>query len=105
MLKPIKKNIQEKTSVNAGGEQHVVYKDKNGNIMATHPRQDKGEYDTIDLTTKSKAKNIREGVEAVKKWHRENPYVRGLASPQTIKKMFKSKQNVSSLAKERRKES
>lgn len=93
-----KKNIQEKATVKAGGEEHVVYKDKNGSIMASHPDQDKGKYDTVDLTTKSGAKNIREGVQAVKEWHKRNPSLRGLASPQTVKKLFKKKQDVSSMA-------
>jgi hypothetical protein len=65
-----KKNIQEKSTVKAGGEEHVVYKDKNGSIMTSHPNQDKGKYDTVDLTTKSGATNIREGVQAVKEWEK-----------------------------------
>lgn len=84
-----KKNIQDKAIVNAGGEEHVVYKDKNGSIMTSHPYQDKGKYDTIDLTTKSGASTVREGVEAVKNWHKKNSMIKGLASPETVKKLFK----------------
>lgn len=93
MLKPnnSKKNIQEKTTVKAGGENHVVYKDKDGSIMTSHPNQDKGKYDTIDLTTKSGASNIREGVEDVKNWHKKHSAMKGLASPETVKRMFKKK--------------
>ena len=95
MLKPDnKKNIQEKATVKAGGETHVVYKDKNGNIMSSHPGQDKGKYDNIDLTTKSGAKTVKEGVEAVKRWHKMNPSLKGLASPMTVRKMFKKKENL-----------
>jgi len=67
--------------VSAGGEKHIVYKKTNkigkgkpGDIMVNHPTKDKGEWDTIDLTKKAGAKSVREGVAAVKKWHKENPY-------------------------------
>ena len=70
-----------KTKVSAGGEKHVVYKKTNkigkgkpGDIMVNHPTTDKGKWDTIDLTQKSGAKTVKQGVAAVKKWHRENPY-------------------------------
>ena len=70
-----------KVKVTAGGEKHVVYKKttkkgegKVGNIMVNHPTKDKGEWDTIDLTAKGRAKTIKQGVAATKKWHKENPY-------------------------------
>lgn len=70
-----------KAKVSAGGEKHVVYKKtvargegKVGNVMVNHPTTDKGKWDTIDLTKKAGAKTVKQGVAAVKKWHRENPY-------------------------------
>lgn len=70
-----------KARVSAGGEKHVVYKKtvargkgKVGDIMVNHPTTDKGKWDTIDLTKKAGAKTVKQGVAAVKKWHRENPY-------------------------------
>ncbi|NBS70625.1 hypothetical protein EBT31_17170 [bacterium] len=70
-----------KVKVTAGGEKHVVYKKttkrgegKVGNIMVNHPTKDKGEWDTIDLTAKGRAKTIKQGVAATKKWHKDNPY-------------------------------
>jgi hypothetical protein len=75
--------MAKKIKVTAGGEKHVVYKKesatglgkgKKGNIMVTHPTSDKGKWDTIDLTQKSKAKTVKQGVASVKKWHKENPY-------------------------------
>lgn len=42
--------------------------------MVNHPTKDKGKWDTIDLTNIAKSKTIEEGVAAVKKWHKENPY-------------------------------
>jgi hypothetical protein len=70
-----------KVSVTAGGEKHVVYKKttkrgegKVGNIMVNHPTKDKGEWDTIDLTAKGRAKTVKQGIADTKRWHRENPY-------------------------------
>ena len=69
-----------KVKVMAGGEKHVVYKAaKNttkgtkGDIIVNHPTKDKGKWDTINLTRKGKAKTVKQGVAATKKWHRDNP--------------------------------
>jgi len=70
----------KKVKVTAGGEKHVVYKKttkkgegKVGNIMVNHPTKDKGQWDTIDLTAKGRAKTVKQGVAATKKWHKDNP--------------------------------
>jgi hypothetical protein len=67
--------------VTADGEKHRIYKKttkrgegKPGNIMVNHPTKDKGQWDTIDLTKKSGAKTIKQGIAATRKWHKENPY-------------------------------
>ncbi len=64
----------------AGGEKHVVYKaskktskGKPGDVMVNHPTMDKGKWDTINLTKKGKAKTVKQGVAATKKWHKDNP--------------------------------
>ena len=66
----------------AGGEKHKVYRKESptgngegvkGHIMVTHPTMDKGEWDTIDLTEKSGARTVAEGIAATRKWHEENP--------------------------------
>ena len=69
-----------KVKVKAGGENHVVYKSaKNttkstkGDIIVNHPTMDKGKWDTINLTRIGKAKTVKQGVAATKKWHRDNP--------------------------------
>lgn len=71
----------KKLKVSAGGEEHVIYKKttkrgegKVGNIMVNHPTKDKGIWDTIDLTKKTGAKTIKQGIASTKKWHKENPY-------------------------------
>ena len=75
--------MAQKKKVTADGEKHIVYKKtsptgvgkgKKGHIMVNHPTKDKGEWDTIDLTEKAKAKTVAQGVAATKKWHKENPY-------------------------------
>ena len=70
-------------TLNTGGENHRIYvkttnrgEGKKGNIMVNHPTMDKGMWDTIDLTKKSGATTIAQGVAATKKWHRENPYIK-----------------------------
>lgn len=69
-----------KVKVVAGGEKHVVYKAtkksakaKPGDIVVNHPTKDKGKWDTINLTKKAKAKTVKQGVAATKKWHKDNP--------------------------------
>ena len=59
------------------GEYHRVYRNAEGDIMVNHPKEDKGKWDTINLTDKSDANTIAEGVASVKKWHKENPYAFG----------------------------
>jgi len=69
-----------KVTVMAGGEKHVVYKSaknytkgRKGDIIVNHPTKDKGKWDTINLTRKGKAKTVKQGVAATKKWHKDNP--------------------------------
>jgi len=69
-----------RVTVMAGGEKHVVYKSaknytkgRKGDIIVNHPTKDKGKWDTINLTRKGKAKTVKQGVAATKKWHRDNP--------------------------------
>jgi hypothetical protein len=66
-------------TVTTGGEKHRVYKKttkrgegKVGDIMVNHPTKDKGSYDTISLTRVAKAKTVKQGVAAEKKWHKKN---------------------------------
>jgi hypothetical protein len=61
------------TFLTAGDEYHRIYKNAEGDIMVNHPKEDKGKWDTINLTDKAGANTIAQGVAATKKWHRENP--------------------------------
>ena len=75
--------MKVKVRFRSGGENHIVYKKTSptglgkgvkGHIMVNHPTTDKGKWDTIDLTEKAGARTVKDGVEATKKWHKENPY-------------------------------
>lgn len=59
--------------ITVDGEYHKVYENKDGDIVVNHPKEDKGKWDTINLTDKANAKTVADGVKSVKKWHKENP--------------------------------
>ncbi len=73
--------MANKAIVKAGGQTHKVFKKKvdrgigdKGDIVVDHTAgPSAGKWDKINLTEKSKAKTIKQGVASVKKWHRENP--------------------------------
>lgn len=83
------------TFLTAGGEYHRIYKNAEGDIIVNHPKEDKGKWDTINLTDKADAKTIAEGVAATKKWHKENPtYLQGgtINMKRSLKKYKKGSQ-------------
>jgi len=67
--------------VKAGGQTHKVFKKKvdkgigdKGDIVVDHTAGiPAGKWDKINLTKKSRAKTIKQGVASVKKWHKDNP--------------------------------
>jgi hypothetical protein len=69
------------TIVKAGGQTHKVFKKKvdkgigdKGDIVVDHTAGiPAGKWDKINLTNKSKAKTVKQGVASVKKWHKDNP--------------------------------
>ena len=82
----LKYNFQDGGEVNFtyAGENHRVYEKESptgngkgieGHIMVNHPTENKGKWDTIDLTkiTNGKVKTVPQGVASTKKWHKENP--------------------------------
>ncbi len=63
-----------KLIVKAGGQTHKVFKNKKGDIVVDHTAgPSAGKWDKINLTKKSKAKTVKQGVASVKKWHKDNP--------------------------------
>lgn len=68
-------------TVKAGGQTHKVFKKKvdkgigdKGDIIVDHTAGiPAGKWDKINLTKKSRAKTVKQGVASVKKWHRDNP--------------------------------
>lgn len=67
--------------VKVGGQTHKVFKKKvdkgigdKGDIVVDHTAGiPAGKWDKINLTNKSKAKTVKQGVASVKKWHKDNP--------------------------------
>jgi len=71
------------TVVKVGGQTHKVFKNKKGDVVVDHTAgRPAGKWDKINLTEKSKAKTVKQGVASVRKWHRENPMMKnGGSSP------------------------
>ena len=70
--KPVKIGIQipgKKAKVT-----HKVYKDKKGDVIVDHTNTNQGKWDKINLTKKGGSKTVRQGVKAVKSWHKNNPH-------------------------------
>ena len=69
------------TVVKVGGQTHKVFKKKvdkgignKGDIVVDHTAgPSAGKWDKINLTKKSKAKTVKQGVASVRKWHKDNP--------------------------------
>lgn len=53
---------------------HKVSKNKKGDVVVEHTNRDMGKYDKINLTKKGGAKTVKQGVKAVKDWHKQNPH-------------------------------
>ena len=60
--------------VSIQGVKHSIKKNKSGDVVVEHTNINNGKYDKINLTKKAKAKTIKEGIKATKKWHSKNPY-------------------------------
>jgi len=67
--------------VKVGGQTHKVFKKKvdkgigdKGDVVVDHTAgPSAGKWDKINLTKKSRAKTVKQGIASVRKWHRENP--------------------------------
>jgi len=62
--------------INTGGTEHVVKRNKKGEVVVHHPKVSAGKYDKINLTKMAKVKTIEEGVKATKEWHKDNPHMK-----------------------------
>lgn len=73
--------MANKAVVKVGGQTHKVFKKKvdkgigdKGDIVVDHTAgRPAGKWDKINLTEKSRAKTVKQGVASVKKWHKDNP--------------------------------
>jgi hypothetical protein len=67
---------EKPATIKAGGAPHVVYK-KDKKVIVDHLGKKGGKWDKIDLTKNGGAKSVKEGVKAVKKWHKTRPHKKG----------------------------
>lgn len=66
--------MKEKSkTLKVGGTKHTVKKNKKGDVVVDHAGNI-GKWDKINLTKKGGSKTIKQGVKAVKKWHKDNPH-------------------------------
>jgi NAD/NADP transhydrogenase alpha subunit len=68
-----KKKDEKPKTLKAGGTKHTVKKNKRGDVIVDHAG-DQGKWDKINLTKKGGSKTIKQGVKAVKTWHKNNPH-------------------------------
>lgn len=68
-----KSKKESPATVKAGGSPHKVYK-KDGKVIVDHLGKKSGKYDKIDLTKNGGSKTVKQGVKAVKSWHKDNPH-------------------------------
>ena len=69
------KKKEKPAKLKAGGADHVVKKNKKGEVIVDHAASAKaGKYDKINLTKKAGAKTVKEGVKATKDWHKKTPH-------------------------------
>lgn len=60
-------------TIKTGGAPHKVYK-KDGKVIVDHLGKKGGKYDKIDLTKNGGAKTVKQGVKAVKSWHKNKSH-------------------------------
>lgn len=65
-----------KKKLKVGGTEHVVHKNKKGEVVVHHTKISAGKYDKINLTKKANVKTVDEGVKATKEWHKDNPHMK-----------------------------
>ncbi len=72
------KKKEKPAKLKAGGADHVVKKNKKGEVIVDHAASAKaGKYDKINLTKKAGSKTVKEGVKATKDWKNKNPHKKG----------------------------
>jgi len=64
---------KESKTLKVGGTKHTVKKNKKGEVIVDHAGN-QGKWDKINLTKKGGSKTVKQGVKAVKDWHKKNPH-------------------------------
>ena len=71
-MSPNPSKVKSKT-LKVGGIKHTVKANKKGDIIVDHAGN-QGKWDKINLTKKGGSKTVKQGVKAVKSWHKNNPH-------------------------------
>lgn len=62
-------------TIKVQGIKHTVKKNKKGDVIVDHEAKAKaGKWDKINLTKKGGSKTVKQGIKAVKDWHKDNPH-------------------------------
>ena len=62
-------------TIKVQGIKHTVKKNKKGDVIVDHEAKAKaGKYDKINLTKNGGSKTVKQGVKAVREWHKDNPH-------------------------------
>jgi NAD/NADP transhydrogenase alpha subunit len=64
---------EKSKTLKVGGTKHTVKKNKKGDVIVDHAGN-QGKWDKINLTKKGGSKTVKQGVKAVKDWHKSNPH-------------------------------
>jgi len=56
---------------------HTVKKNKKGDVIVDHEGKSAAKWDKINLTKNGGSKTVKQGVKAVKDWHKKNPHKKG----------------------------
>lgn len=64
---------EKSKTLKVGGTKHTVKKNQKGDVIVDHAGN-QGKWDKINLTKKGGSKSVKQGVKAVKDWHKNNPH-------------------------------
>ena len=68
-----KKKEEKPKTLKVSGVKHTVKANKKGDIVVDHAGN-QGKWDKINLTKMGGSKTVKQGVKAVKSWHKNNPH-------------------------------
>jgi hypothetical protein len=62
-------------TIKVQGIKHTVKHNKKGDVVVDHEaKANAGKWDKINLTKKGGSKTVKQGIKAVRDWHKNNPH-------------------------------